>query len=132
MTDLGAKGGKGQAARSVKKPASFQARFVIACTLLSAGCFGAAGCVASTEQGAIGMAQGVKQAVSSKYKVGSRLKDQPPRLVAVFPFVNKTGHQAEEEEKGAEYVVRTAFVNHFTTRRYETQRTIVTDRLLQE
>ncbi|MDE3020214.1 MAG: DUF799 family lipoprotein, partial [Nitrospirota bacterium] len=54
------------------------------------------------------------------------------RLVAVIPFVNQTGHQAEEEEKGAEYVVRTAFVNHFTTRRYETQRTIVTDRLLQE
>ncbi|TAJ06939.1 MAG: hypothetical protein EPO61_13210 [Nitrospirae bacterium] len=132
MTNLETEGGKRQAVRSVKKPARLHARFVAACLLLSAGCFTIAGCVASTEQGAIGVAQGVKQAVSSKYKVGGRLKDQPPRLVAVIPFVNKSGHQAEEEEKGAEYVVRTAFVNHFTTRRYETQRTIVTDRLLQE
>lgn len=91
-----------------------------------------AGCVAATEEGGVGVVQGVKQSVSAKYKVSSKLKDEPPRLVAVLPFVNQTGNTAEEEEKGAEYVVRTAFVNHFTTRRYETQRTIVTDRLLQE
>lgn len=132
MTDLKREGGKRQAVRSVKKPARFHARFVAACVLLTAGCFTVAGCVAATEEGAIGVAQGVKQAVSANYKVSNSIKDQPPRLVAVIPFVNQTGHQAEEEEKGAEYVVRTAFVNHLTTRRYETQRTIVTDRLLQE
>lgn len=91
-----------------------------------------AGCVAATEDGGIGVIQGAKQAMSSKYQVSNRVKEQPPRLVAVIPFVNQTGNTTEEEEKGAEYVVRTAFVNHFTTRRYETQRTIVTDRLLQE
>src|SRR6185436_3155191 len=76
-----------------------------------------AGCVAATEDGGIGVVQNVTQAASSKYKVSSRLKDQPPRLVAVIPFVNLTGNTAEEEEKGAEYVIRTAFINRFTTRR---------------
>jgi hypothetical protein len=90
-----------------------------------------AGCAVYKDEGT-GIIQGVKQATAAKYKVGSRLKEQPPHLVAILPFENLTGKTAQEEEKGAEHVVRSAFANHFTTRQYNTQRTMVTDRLLQE
>ncbi|MBI4400747.1 MAG: DUF799 family lipoprotein [Nitrospirae bacterium] len=79
-----------------------------------------------------GIVHGLQQALSVKHRVSSQLTDRPPRLVAILPFENLTGKTASEEEKGAGYVIRTAFANHFTTRRYETQRTVVTDRLLQE
>jgi len=75
---------------------------------------------------------GVSLPASTKSTLSKSLSERPPRLVAILPFENLSGKVAEEEEKGAENVVRSAFANHFTTRRYETQRTVVTDRLLQE
>jgi parallel beta-helix repeat protein len=96
----------------------------IACLLL-------AGCAVYGDK-KTGIVQGVQQVMSTNYQLNAKLKQQPPRLVAILPFENLTGKTAAEEEKGAEAVIRTAFANHFTTRRYETQRTVVTDRLLQE
>lgn len=103
----------------------------IAWSLVPAACLVAVGCAVYGDK-QTGIVHGVQQVLSTNAKVSSRLKDQPPRLVAVLPFENLTGKTASEEEKGADYIIRTAFANHFTTRRYETQRTAVTDRLLQE
>lgn len=94
------------------------------CFFLICGCAGYA-------EKETAIVHGVPQPPGASYKVSSRLKDQPPRLVAILPFENLTGKTAAEEEKSADYIIRTSFANHFTSRRYETQRTIVTDRLLQ-
>ncbi len=99
--------------------------------LTTAALFLAAGCAGYADK-ETAIVHGVQQPSGATYKVSSRLKENPPRLVAILPFENLTGKTAAEEEKAADRVIRTAFTNHFTSRRYETQRTVVTDRLLQE
>ncbi|MBM4122613.1 MAG: hypothetical protein FJ249_08475 [Nitrospira sp.] len=123
MTNQKARG-EGQGARGKR-------RVQLAASLAPIACLLAIGCAVYKDEGT-GIIQGVKQATSAKYKVSGRLQEQPPRLVAILPFENLTGKTAQEEEKGAEHVVRSAFANHFTTRQYNAQRTAVTDRLLQE
>lgn len=93
--------------------------------------FLAAGCAGYADK-ETAIIHGVPDTPGAHYKVSSRLKETPPRLVAILPFENLTGKTAADEDKAADQVIRTAFTNHFTSRRYETQRTIVTDRLLQE
>ncbi len=123
MTDRKARG-EGQVAREKR-------RVPLASCLVPLAMFLMVGCAVYKDQ-QTGILQGVKGTTTAKYKASGRLKEQPPRLVAILPFENLTGKTAKEEEKGAEHVVRSSFANHFTTRLYEAQRTAVTDRLLQE
>ena len=90
-----------------------------------------AGCAAGGGEGG-GVVVGVKEPSSVKYRVTSLLKEKPPKLVAILPFENKSGKTADQEEEAPAYVIRTAFQNLFVTKQYPTQRTSVTDRLLQE
>ncbi len=90
-----------------------------------------AGCAAAKDETLV-VVQGVKELADVKAKVSPKLKESPPRLVAIMPFENLTDKTAKEEDRAPENVIRTAFQNHFHTRRYEYQRTVVTDRLLQE
>lgn len=91
----------------------------------------AAGCAVAKDE-ALVVVQGVKERIDVKAKVSPMLKEKPPRLVAIMPFQNLTDKTAKEEDRAPEHVIRTAFQNHFHTRNYEYQRTVVTDRLLQE
>ncbi|TAJ25445.1 MAG: right-handed parallel beta-helix repeat-containing protein [Nitrospirae bacterium] len=63
--------------------------------------------------------------------VESRLKEQPPRLVAILPFELPSGEAAMEEDKADAEIIRRTFANHLRTRHYEVQRPPETDTLLQ-
>ncbi|HEV8539643.1 MAG TPA: GNA1162 family protein [Nitrospiraceae bacterium] len=89
------------------------------------------GCAGGGGEGG-GAVVGVKDPASVKYRVTSLLKEKPPKLVAILPFENLSGKTADQEEEAPAYVIRTAFLNRFVPKQYPTQRTVVTDRLLQE
>ncbi|MEW6544366.1 MAG: GNA1162 family protein [Nitrospirota bacterium] len=103
----------------------------LASRLVPLALFALIGCAAGGGEGG-GAVIGAKEPASVKYRVTSTLTDRPPKLVAILPFENLTDKTAEVEEETPTYVIRTAFLNRFVVKQYPTQRTAVTDRLLQE